>query len=411
MRCSCQETRNRKRSLMRDSKRLKLVTFRVGGSSHHQNRSINEPVFSQLDFPGMKIKKLIRHRNNADNSWDFALPIELIPIIMRALIREGEPKTLRLDVDHAEPSAADFPSSYIVRTKTTALTRGELAWPEPLTQTIPVPGYDLAGIIISTPTLPPPDNGEHRFRPGDEIYALTAFTKQGNAREASVAQENEMALKPSNMSWEDAATVPLSALSAWQALFVHGKLSPDFDKARNGGHPKPRVLITAASGGVGVWGAQLAHLAGADVVGTCGPSNVDLVRGLGADRVLDYTQINIWDWVSADRKDRGFDVVLDCIGGKTLTDAWKCARKGGRVVSVAEPPDSQKPIEGIAEQVEGVWFIVSGSGEQLAHITDLIENDKCRAVVDRVYSLENWDDAFSRLEGGHAKGKVVLRVG
>jgi NADPH:quinone reductase-like Zn-dependent oxidoreductase len=324
----------------------------------------------------------------------------------------GETKSLQLDYNLAEPTAADSPSPYIIRTKATALTRGELAWPEPLSHAIPVPGYDLAGVVISTPTAPPPENEAYVFKPGDEIYAMTTFLNQGNARETSVAQGKEMALKPRNISWEEAATVPLSALSAWQALFVHGKLSPNFDKERGYKCSKPRVLITAASGGVGVWGVQLAHLAGAEVVGTCGPSNVDFVRSLGADTVLDYTETKILDWVSADtdREARGFDVVLDCIGGQTLADSWKCARNGGRVISVAEPPESRRPVEGIAEGVDGVWFIVSESGVQLAQITELIEGRKCRAVVDNVYGLEEWKDAFGRLEGGHAKGKVVLRV-
>jgi len=329
---------------------------------------------------------------------------------MRALVRIGESKSLQLDDNHPEPTAADHPSSYIIRTKATALTRKELTWPEPLTQAIPVPGYDLAGVVVATPTTPPPGGGPYRFKPGDEIYAMTSFERQGNARETSVAHEMEMALKPKNMSWEEAATVPLSALSAWQALFVHGKLSLDIDEARRYGSSKPRVLITAASGGVGVWAVQLAHLAGADVVGTCGPSNIDFVKSLGADTVLDYTQTKIWDWVNADTEARGFDVVLDCIGGQTLSESWKCARKGGRVTSVAEPPESRRPEEGIVEGVEGVWFIVSASGDQLAQITKLVERGKGRAVVDSVHNLDDWEAAFARLEEGHAKGKVVLRV-
>jgi NADPH:quinone reductase-like Zn-dependent oxidoreductase len=327
---------------------------------------------------------------------------------MRALIRTGDSKTLTLESSYPEPTSTASPSFYLVRSHATALTRGELTWPEPLEQDIPIPGYDLAGTIISAPTAPPTSDGGHVFKPGDEIYAMTTFINKGNARDITEAHGCEMALKPKNMSWEEAASVPLSALSAWQALFVHGKLSPSFDGSKaNAGK---RVLVTAASGGVGIWGVQLAHLTGAEVVATCGPSNVDFVKSLGADTVLDYTKTNLLEWVSHDRDSRGFDVVFDCIGAQTLIEAWKCAKQGGVVISVAEPPEPKKPTEGIADGVQGVWFIVTWSGEQLSRLTELIEQGRCRGSVDSVYPLEQYKEAFERLEGGHAKGKVILKL-
>jgi NADPH:quinone reductase-like Zn-dependent oxidoreductase len=103
-------------------------------------------------------------------------------------------------------------------------------------------------------------------------------------------------------------------------------------------------------------------------------------------------------------------VVLDCIGGQTLTDAWKCVEKDGKIVSVAEPADSKKPSDGVAEGVQGVWFIVEANRSQLEHVTNWIEQGKCRSQVDRVLELEDWDEAFERLEEGHARGKIVLRI-
>ena len=321
---------------------------------------------------------------------------------MRAVIRTGDPKTLTLDSNHPPPTPAQYSECYIIRSKAAALTRAELTWPEPLSPDIPVPGFDLAGEIISVPT----DKGEWKFKPGDDIYALTTFSWKGNARETSIGHESELALKPKNLSWEEAASVPLSALSAYEALFVHGKLHAPIAGNNSG----KRVLVTAASGGVGVWGVQLAHEAGLEVVGTCGTSNVDFVKSLGADTVLDYKKTNLLEWVSEDIDARGFDVILDCIGGQTLIDAWKCARKGGKVISVAEPPDPKKPSDGVAEAVEGVWFIVRPNGAALAEVTTLIEKGRCRPVVDSVYALEDFAEAFERLEGGHAKGKVILKV-
>ncbi|KAF2121921.1 zinc-binding oxidoreductase [Lophiotrema nucula] len=327
---------------------------------------------------------------------------------MRALIRSGNPKTLSFTTDFLEPTPEEFADHYIIRTKTTALTRGELTWPEPLIPQTPIPGFDLAGIIEQAPTKPA--NRSNAYKPGDEVYALSTFSWQGNAKEITVATEEELALKPKNVNWEEAASVPLSALSAWQALFVHAKLQPPSPNSPSANKGK-RVLITAASGGVGIWGVQLAHLAGIEeVVATCGTSNVEFVKSLGADTVLDYRKIDVLEWVSVKREERGFDVILDCIGGQTLTDVWKCARKGGRVISVAEPPDPKKPADGIAEGVESTWYIVTANGEQLTEITKLIEERKVNGVVDSVYMLEEYKEAFERLEGGHARGKVVLKV-
>jgi NADPH:quinone reductase-like Zn-dependent oxidoreductase len=321
---------------------------------------------------------------------------------MRALVRAGSSKTLMLDTTHSEPTNNDFPNSYIIKVNATALTRGELAWPEPLEPDTPIPGYDLAGIVTAIPSTPV----SKAYKIGDEVYGLTSFGRKGNARELTVADEREINFKPKNLTWEEAATVPLSALSAFQSLFVHGKLN----SPGTGGNEGKRVLVTAASGGVGIWAVQLAHQAGINVVGTCGPTNVNFVKSLGADTVLDYTKTDLLTWVNEDPEHRGFDLVVDCIGGQTLTDAWKCARQGGRVISIAEPADSKKPKDGSAEGVQSVWFIVESDRVQLGQITNLIEQGKCKGQIDRVFALEQWKEAFERLEEGHAKGKVILRM-
>ncbi|KAH7087893.1 alcohol dehydrogenase [Paraphoma chrysanthemicola] len=308
---------------------------------------------------------------------------------MRALIRAKPDYTLSLDPSHPEPTIAGSPDCYIIQTKAVALTRGELTWPEPLEPDTPIPGYDFAGVIISAPTT----CGEKGFETGSEVYGFTfPFSRQGNARDVTVAEE--------------AASVPLSALTAWQGLFIHGGMSPP----NTSSNATKRVLVTAASGGVGIWAVQLAHQAGIEVVATCGSSNVAIVSDLGADMVLDYTKTDLVDWVNEDCEKRRFDTVLDCIGGQTLTDAWRLVKTNGTVVSVAEPPNSKRPLAGVAEGVQGVWFIVEADHRQLDRITDLIERGKCRCKVDRVYALEEWKEAFDRLESGHARGKIVLRM-
>lgn len=323
---------------------------------------------------------------------------------MRALVRTSQAKDLTdliLNDNHPELTTTDHPREYIVRIKATALTRGELAWLEPLEPEVPIPGYDFAGIVLAVP-----DSVDGTtFRPGDEVYGMTApFSKPGNARETAHFSEKELCLKPTTLSWEEAATVPLSALTAWQGLFTHGGLK-ELGKGSNKGK---RVLVTAASGGVGIWATQLAHQAGAQVVATCGTSNVDFVGELGADIVLDYSHAGILSWVNEDPESRAFDVVLDCIGGHTLVDAWKCAKQDGMVISVAEPAELKRPSEDMARGVNSVWFVVEANPDELLHITALIEQGEVQGKVDSIFPLESWREAFVRLESGHAKGKVVL---
>ncbi|KAH7394087.1 putative zinc-binding oxidoreductase [Phaeosphaeria sp. MPI-PUGE-AT-0046c] len=328
---------------------------------------------------------------------------------MRALIRTRPSKELKLDLTQPEPASEDHPNryegrNYIIQTKAVALCRGELDWPEPLEAPggISIPGFDVAGVVLSCPG----DTSRIAFQPGDEVYALTNPHLQGNARQVTIAEEHELALKPKNLTWPEAAAVPLSALTAFQGLFVHGNLHAP----GRGDNKGQRVLVTAASGGVGIWAVQMARQAGAHVVGTCGTTNVDFVNDLGADVVLDYTKTEVLDWVKEDQSHREFDLVLDCIGGATLTKAWRCAKKNGKVISVAEPADPKRPREGVAEGVTSVWFIVDANQTQLREITNMIEKGLYKSQVDSVFPLDQWREAFLRLEGGHAKGKVVLEL-
>ena len=224
--------------------------------------------------------------------------------------------------------------------------------------------------------------------------------------------EHELALKPSNITATEAATVPMSAETAWQALFVQAGLSAPENGKKPEENASKRVLVTGASGGVGTWVVQLAKAAGLYVVGTCGPSNKEFVLGLGADEVLDYSKIGPKAWAEADAT-RKVDLVVDCVGGNPLGEAWTAVKDGGLVLTVVPTPDyaqPTKPSEGVGKDVTGLFFIMTEDGTQLEKCTRLIEAGTCRPVLDSVWKLDEWERAFEKVNGGHARGKVVLQI-
>lgn len=277
---------------------------------------------------------------------------------------------------------------------------GEMLWPENAENTDtkrkePIPCYDVAGTVVTAPTGSP-------FQTGTEVYARTEFARTGMAREYATVTTAELGVRPRNLGWAESAAVALSALTAWQALFVRGGL-----KAEKGAAKGKRVLVTAASGGAGSWIVQLARWAGAEVVGTCGPDNVSFVESLGVDVAINYRQVSLKDW-AGEVAERKFDLVVDCVGRKTLEEAWWTVKSGGTLLSIYEPPEEKKPKDLEVEGVKNLFFIVEANGSQLKNITELVEAGVCKPVVDSVWPLEKFEEAFARLDGGHARGKVVI---
>ena len=220
----------------------------------------------------------------------------------------------------------------------------------------------------------------------------------------TVAEPSEIAPIPETLSFDVAASIPLSALTAWQALFGHAGLTPE--KNVNTGK---RILVTAASGGVGIWLVQLASWAGVHVTGTCGSSNIDFVKSLGATDVFDYKTTDIDTWL-LESNDRMFDIVIDCVGGETLQKVWTFAKPGGVVTSIALPPDIMKPTHGVKEGVTSFWFVVEPNGTQLQTIGKLVEQGTISAKIDSVWEFDDFEIAIQRVSKGHVSGKVVLKV-
>jgi NADPH:quinone reductase-like Zn-dependent oxidoreductase len=187
-----------------------------------------------------------------------------------------------------------------------------------------------------------------------------------------------------------AAAVPLAALTAWQALFIHAHLSKG-----------QTALIHGGAGGVGSYAVQLAHWAGARVITTASARHHDFLRGLGADQVIDYTTTPFEDVV------HDVDVVFDTVGGESLARSWQVVKDGGVVVSIVSPRPADDPTQ---TRAQFVWFIVEPSGEQLRAIGDLIDTGQVQPVISKVFPLAEAREAWEVAASGHARGKVVLRV-
>lgn len=328
-----------------------------------------------------------------------------LPTTMRALIQpSSKSKDLSLTT-RPLPAANLSQGEHLIRVHACALCAGELLWPKNFPPPKPrelVPCPDISGTVISAPTDSP-------FQPGDEVYARTNYLRPANAREYTIGVTDELAHKSKKLSWVEAAAVPLSAETAWQILFIHAGIfkgeEVDFSAAQGSWSGK-RVLVTAASGGVGMWVTQLASLLGADVVGTCGPENVAHVKSLGAGEVLNYRTTSLREW--AKKPGKNVDVVIDCIGRKSLEEAWWAVRDGGVILSIFQPPTQVRPEDYKGQAVKDVFFVMAPNRKHLEQITKLVEDGKCRPMVDSVWPLEQFKEAFGRLDGGHSRGKIVF---
>jgi NADPH:quinone reductase-like Zn-dependent oxidoreductase len=267
----------------------------------------------------------------------------------------------------------------LVEVHAAAITRGELGWPDAWPS---IPAHDLSGVVVEVG-----DEAEG-VQVGDSVYGLIDFARPGAAAEFAAVRAADLAPRPETLDHVSAAAVPLPALTAWQALFDHAGLEPG-----------QRVLVQGAAGSVGVYAVQLARWRGAHVVGTASAANLELVRDLGADEVVDYAASGLEDVGE-------LDLVLDTVGGEALSRSLGLLRSGGRLVAVAEPAPEEAAA---AAGVEATFFIVEPSRSQLVELGRLVDERRLRPVVRSVFPLEAARAAFEEVDGAHG-GKVVLRV-
>jgi NADPH:quinone reductase-like Zn-dependent oxidoreductase len=233
--------------------------------------------------------------------------------------------------------------------------------------------------------------GATTFAPGAEVYAMLGYGRDGAEAEFTIALPSELAPKPRTLDHVQAAAVPLTALTAWQALFVHASLAAG-----------QTILIHGAAGGVGVFAVQLARWAGAHVIATASARNRDFLRELGANEIIDYTTTRFEEAV------HGVDFVFDTVGGDTLQRSWQVVKPGGVLLSIVSPRPSF--AEAKVYDVRPVWFIVQPNREQLVKIGALIDEGKVRPIIDTVLPLAQARQAYEQGAKGHTRGKIVLRV-
>lgn len=270
-------------------------------------------------------------------------------------------------------------------------------------------GHDLAGTIVAVGAE------VRRFKVGDCVYARPRDGRIGAFAEALAVHEDDVALKPANLSMTEAAGVPLVALTAWQALVEVGQVKPG-----------QKVFIQAGSGGVGSIAIQLAKYLGAFVATTCGASSIEMVRKLGADVAIDYRTQDIEKELS------GYDLVLHSQDDATLQKSLRVLKPGGQLISISGPPTPgfaqtkglnvmlrlvlglvSRKVRKAAERlgVRYSFLFMHADGQQLAEISQLIEAGTIRPVLDRTFPFRDLNKAMNLVESGRAKGKVVVELG
>jgi NADPH:quinone reductase-like Zn-dependent oxidoreductase len=316
---------------------------------------------------------------------------------MKAIVQNdyGSADVLKL-AEVAQPAIKD--NQVLVRVKAVSINAGDVfamrgnPWPIRLTAGFPKPknyilGWDMAGVIEAA------DPSVTHFRPGDEVYGSC---NSALAEYVSVA-EDKLALKPANLTFEQAAAVPTAAITALKGLRDVGKLQAG-----------QKVLINGASGGVGTFAVQIAKALGAEVTGVCSSRNVDMVCSLGADDVVDYTRKDFT------QNGHRYDLILDNVASHSFSDLMRVLTPQGLIV-----PNSGHSGMGYVFKAFllspflhqlGSMYLAVPNGKDLTQLKEWLETGKVKPVIERTYPLCKTPEAFRHLDKEHARGKVVITV-
>jgi NADPH:quinone reductase-like Zn-dependent oxidoreductase len=249
-------------------------------------------------------------------------------------------------------------------------------------------GWDISGTVVET-------GSEVRdIKTGDDVFGMVNFKGQGNAYAEYVAAPSvQLAIKPKNISHEEAAAATLAALTAWQALVTNAKVKKG-----------EKVLIHAASGGVGHYAVQIAKYFDAYVIGTASSPNRDFALGLGADEFIDY------NYEKFEEKIKDVDVVLDSIPGDHLARSVDAVKSGGRIVSIKGNFEGEAADKAKQKNIYTVRMMVRSNGNDMKQIAALLENGAIKSHVSKKYKFEQMTEAHKQIETGKTRGKIVVVV-
>lgn len=317
---------------------------------------------------------------------------------MKAVVQNayGSPDVLAIkEIEKPEPKA----HGVLVQVHAVALNAGDLfslrgtPWPARFMVGFPRPkdyilGWDMAGRVEAV------GDGVARLLPGDEVFASCNHT----LAEFVSVPEDKVVLKPTNLTFAEAAAVPTAAVTALQGLRDAGRLQAG-----------QRVLINGASGGVGTFAVQIARTYGAHVTGVCSTRNLAMLRSLGADDVIDYTREDFT------RGDRSYDLILDNVASHSFSDLRRVLAPNGMIVPNSGHAGMGYVLKAFALAPFSRWlsgmYLASPNEQDLVYLKGLAEAGELRPVIDRTYPLGQAVDAFRYLEENHAQGKVVVTIG
>ncbi len=289
--------------------------------------------------------------------------------------------------EHPVPTPG--PGEVLLRVRAAGVITAELLW-QPTThkadgspRTNAIPTHEFSGDIAAC------GEGVSSFSKGQAIYGMNDWYQEGALAEFTVAPATSIALRPKSLSYEQAATVPIGALTAWQALTTQGHLQP-----------QQRVLIHGGAGGVGFFAVQFAKSLGAYVIATASQDTVPFVEGLGADQVFDYRATRF------DQELRDIDLVVDTVGGEMLARSWSVLRAGGRVVTAVSSIPDDAP-----QKIKDAFFLVHPDGKRLDEIASLLDAGKLQTFVKTVVPLQEAEQAYNpSLPSALRYGKTVVAV-
>jgi NADPH:quinone reductase-like Zn-dependent oxidoreductase len=309
---------------------------------------------------------------------------------LRAHARGGADQLVYETAPVPEPG----PGEALVAVHAAAITFAELTWDQSWTtrdgkdRTPVIPSHEVSGTVAG---LGPGADG---LPPGEEVYGLIDFDRDGAAAEYVTVPAADLAPRPGSVSHAEAATLPLAALTAWQALVDHAALEPG-----------ERVLVQGGAGGVGAYAVQLAAILGGTVTATGRAGQRDFVLGLGATTFLASGQGEAGSDATAPPD--GFDVVIDTVGGAVLDASYGLARRGGRLVTLGAPPSADKAA---ALGVHATFFVVAPDAAELARLASLVDEGRLRPVLSQTFPLREGRKAFESGSAPHPPGKTVLIV-